>query len=91
MASNFGFFDLLAFVTFSINAFSYMMRDIKWLRIVTIVAMVGDLFVYYNIRAGSPPPTMLAAIGELSSLPTQMPTTRSPAKPTCCIICRISL
>lgn len=54
MASNFGFFDLLAFVTFSINAFSYMMRDIKWLRIVTIVAMVGDLFVYYNIRAGSP-------------------------------------
>lgn len=54
MASNFGFFDLLAFVTFSINAFSYVMRDIKWLRIITIVAMVGDLFVYYNIRAGSP-------------------------------------
>ena len=54
MASNFGFFDLLAFVTFSINAFSYVMRDIKWLRIITIVAMVGDLFVYYNIRAGNP-------------------------------------
>lgn len=54
MTSEMGFFDLLAFVTFSINAFSYVMRDIKWLRIITIVAMVGDLFVYYNIRAGSP-------------------------------------
>lgn len=54
MTSQMGFFDLLAFVTFSINAFSYVMRDIKWLRIITIVAMVGDLFVYYNIRAGSP-------------------------------------
>jgi hypothetical protein len=54
MPSQLGFFDLLAFVTFSINAFSYVMRDIKWLRIITIVAMVGDLFVYYNIRAGSP-------------------------------------
>lgn len=49
-----GIFDLLAFVTFSINAFSYVMRDIKWLRIITIVAMAGDLVVYYNIRAGSP-------------------------------------
>ena len=54
MTSQLGFFDLLAFCTFSINAFSYVMRDIKWLRIITIVAMVGDLFVYYNIRAGSP-------------------------------------
>ena len=49
-----GLFDLLAFVTFSINAFSYVMRDIKWLRIITIIAMFGDLVVYYNIRPGSP-------------------------------------
>ena len=54
MASTLGFFDLLAFVTFSINAFSYVMRDMKWLRIITIVAMLGDLVVYYNIRPGSP-------------------------------------
>jgi hypothetical protein len=54
MPSNLGLFDLLAFVTFSINAFSYVMRDIKWLRIITIIAMFGDLVVYYNIRPGSP-------------------------------------
>ncbi|WP_342129592.1 Crp/Fnr family transcriptional regulator [Hydrogenophaga sp. OTU3427] len=54
MAHGLGFFDLLAFVTFSINALSYAMRDIKWLRIITIIAMLGDLVVYYNIRPGSP-------------------------------------
>ena len=48
--SEMGFFDLLAFVTFSINAFSYVMRDIKWLRIITIVAMVGDLSVFGEAR-----------------------------------------
>ena len=50
MTSQLGFFDLLAFVTFSINAFSYVMRDIKWLRIITIVAMVGDLSVFGEAR-----------------------------------------
>lgn len=49
-----GFYDGLAFVSYSLIALSYAMRDIKWLRILTIVACLVDLFVYYYIRPGQP-------------------------------------
>lgn len=49
-----GFYDRLAFVSYSLIALSYTMRDIKWLRILTIVSCLVDLFVYYYIRVGQP-------------------------------------
>jgi CRP-like cAMP-binding protein len=49
-----GFYDGLAFVSYGLIAVSYSMRDIKWLRVITIVACSVDLVVYYYIRAGQP-------------------------------------
>lgn len=49
-----GFYDGLAFVSYSLIALSYAMRDIKWLRIITIVACLVDLVVYFYIRPGQP-------------------------------------
>jgi len=49
-----GFYDWLAFSSYGLIAISYSMRDIKWLRIITLVACFVDLVVYYFIRAGQP-------------------------------------
>ncbi len=49
-----GFYDWLAFSSYGLIAISYSMRDIKWLRVITVVACFVDLVVYYFIRAGQP-------------------------------------
>lgn len=49
-----GFYDWLAFSSYGLIAISYAMRDIKWLRVITVVACFVDLVVYYFIRAGQP-------------------------------------
>ena len=49
-----GFYDWLAFSSYGLIAISYSMRDIKWLRVITVVACFVDLVVYYFIRLGQP-------------------------------------
>ena len=49
-----GFYDWLAFSSYGLIAISYSMRDIKWLRVITVVACCMDLVIYYFIRAGPP-------------------------------------
>lgn len=49
-----GFYDWLAFSSYGLIAISYSMRDIKWLRVITVVACCMDLVIYYFIRAGQP-------------------------------------
>lgn len=51
---NLGFYDWLSAFTYGLIAISYAMRDIRWLRMITVVACFVDLFVYYNIRPGQP-------------------------------------
>ncbi len=51
---NLGFYDWLSGFTYGLLAVSYTMRDIKWLRIITVIACSVDLFIYYNIRPGQP-------------------------------------
>lgn len=49
-----GFYDWLAFSSYGLIAISYSMRDIKWLRAITVVACCMDLVIFYFIRAGQP-------------------------------------
>lgn len=49
-----GVYDALAFVSYGLIAVSYAMRDIKWLRVITVLACSVDLVVYYFIRPGQP-------------------------------------
>lgn len=54
MTEGLGFFDWLALVSYGLIAGSYLMRDMKWLRLITVVACSVDLVVYYFIRPGNP-------------------------------------
>lgn len=49
-----GFYDWLAFTSYGLIAISYAMRDIMWLRVITVVACFVDFVVYYFIRPGQP-------------------------------------
>jgi hypothetical protein len=49
-----GIYDALAFVSYGLIAVSYAMRDIKWLRVITVFACTVDIVVYYFIRPGQP-------------------------------------
>lgn len=49
-----GVWDGLAFVSYSLFALSYTMRDIRWLRIISIVAASIDLLIYFYVRPGQP-------------------------------------
>jgi hypothetical protein len=49
-----GFYDWLALVSNGLIAISYTMRDIKWLRVITVVACIVDLVVFYFVRPRQP-------------------------------------
>jgi hypothetical protein len=49
-----GLFDWLSCISYGLLALSYLMRDIKWLRIITMFACTLDLVIYYQIRPGQP-------------------------------------
>ena len=54
MNPNLGFYDLLSIVSSGLITTSYVMRDVMWLRIVSVVASSVGLVVYFNIRPGQP-------------------------------------
>ena len=54
MVIDLGFFDWLSAFSYGLIALSYAMRDIKWLRIITVAACTFDIFIYYYIRPGQP-------------------------------------
>lgn len=54
MNDGLGFYDGLAVVSYGLIAASYLMRDMKWLRLITVLACSVDLVVYYFIRPGNP-------------------------------------
>lgn len=49
-----GFYDGLSAVSYGLLTLSYMMRDIAWLRVITVLACLIDFIVYYFIRPGQP-------------------------------------
>jgi hypothetical protein len=49
-----GLFDWLSCISYGMLAISYVMRDIKWLRIITMFACTLDLVIYYQIRPSQP-------------------------------------
>jgi hypothetical protein len=49
-----GFYDGLSAVSYGLLTLSYMMRDIAWLRVITVFSCLVDLVVYYFIRPGQP-------------------------------------
>lgn len=49
-----GIWDWLAGVSYGLLALSYVMRDIRWLRTITIAASTLDLAIYFNIRPNQP-------------------------------------
>lgn len=51
---DFTFYDWLSLVSAGLFALAFAMRDIRWLRVLTIVACAIDLGVYYFIRPGQP-------------------------------------
>lgn len=54
MFDHFTVFHWLSGLSYALLAFSYALRDIKWLRIVAIGGCLIDLVVYYAIRPGQP-------------------------------------
>ena len=54
MVIDLGFFDWLSAFSYGLIALLYAMRDIKWLRIITVAACTFDIFIYYYIRPGQP-------------------------------------
>jgi hypothetical protein len=53
-SSGIGLFDWLSCISYGLLALSYVMRDIKWLRIITMFACALDLIIYYQIRPAQP-------------------------------------
>jgi len=49
-----GFYDALSILSYGLIAVSYAMRDMRWLRIITVVACLLDVVIYYFIRPGQP-------------------------------------
>ena len=49
-----GFYDALSILSYGLIAMSYAMRYMRWLRIITIVACLLDVMIYYFIRPGQP-------------------------------------
>lgn len=54
MILDLGIFDWLAAFSYGLIALSYAMRNIRWLRTITIAACTLDIFIYYYIRPGQP-------------------------------------
>ncbi|PXX42900.1 Crp/Fnr family transcriptional regulator [Aquitalea magnusonii] len=49
-----GFYDYLSAFSYSLIALSYIMRDIFWLRVITLFACFMDIYIYFFIRPGQP-------------------------------------
>lgn len=49
-----GVWDWLAGLSYGMLALSYVMRDMRWLRVIAILAASLDLAIYYNIRPDQP-------------------------------------
>lgn len=54
MVINLDVFDWLAAFSYGLIALSYAMRDIRWLRAITVAACTLDIFIYYYIGPGQP-------------------------------------
>lgn len=49
-----GFYDALSILSYGLTAVSYAMRGMRWLRIITLVACLLDVVIYFFIRPGQP-------------------------------------
>lgn len=49
-----GFYDALSIFSYGMTAVSYAMRDMRWLRIITLAACLLDVVIYFFIRPGQP-------------------------------------
>jgi hypothetical protein len=49
-----GFYDYLTILSYGLIAVSYTMREMRWLRVITVVACLMDIAIYYFIRPGQP-------------------------------------
>ena len=49
-----GVYDALSILSYGLIAVSYAMREMRWLRIITVGACLLDVVIYYFIRPGQP-------------------------------------